>query len=258
MELMKKLLFISVFTLVNYFTLNAQSMVDTLSLWNCELLNYSGIITIQPNEYAVVMMPFFAKGKNVAIDLLGIPVEIDPERDAGKYQEAIDRHPWTCWAKEMEARVFNTDMMKMIESKADSLGVKKMIYGSIYFDSKGKLLSYSVTIPSEVIDFLTEEQIEQFHHVCLNTTGGGKVPENVLNSVFLRLSTDEFLESMKTLVLEYQKKIKAGGTPYKGHFFNHFLPIEKRPKSNYGELEFRKYLGEGNERDVALHPMLMN
>ena len=240
---MKKQLFILVFTIMNYFVVNAQVTVDTLSLWNCELLNYSGIITLHPKEYEAVMTPFFAKGKNVAIDLLGISVEIDPERDSGKYQKAVDCHPWTRWESEMKARVFNTDMMKMIEDKADSLGLKKMIYGNIYFDSEGKLLSYSVIIPSEIIDFLTEEQVKQFHGVCLNETGGGKVPEKVLNSVFLRLSTEEFLESMKNLVLKYQKKMKAGGTPYKGHFFNHFLPIEKRPKSNYGVLEFRKYLG---------------
>ena len=250
MKLMKKRLFILVFTIMNYFVINAQVTVDTLSLWNCELLNYSEIITLHPKEYESVMTPFFAKGKNVAIDLLGIPVEIDPEQDTEKYQKAVGRHPWTRWECEMKARVFNTDMMKMIEDKADSLGLKKMIYGNIYFDNEGKLLSYSVTIPSEIVDFLTEEQVKQFHSVCLNETGDGKVPEKVLNSVFLRLSTEEFLESMKNLVLEYQKEMKAGGIPYKGHFFNHFLPIEKRPKSNYGELEFRKYLGESEEGSI--------
>lgn len=247
---MKKLLFILAFTVMNYFVINAQVTVDTLSLWNCDVLSYSGVITLQPKEFEAIMTPFFAKGKNVAIDLLGIPVEIDPERDEEKYQKAVGCHPWTRWECEMTARVFNTDMMKMIEEKADSLGLKMMIYGNIYFDSEGKLLSYSFTIPSEIVDFLTEEQVKQFHGVCLNETGGGKVPEKVLNSVFLRLSTEEFLESMKKLVLEYQKQMKAGGTPYKGHFFNHFLPIEKRPKSNYGMLKFRKYLGESDKESI--------
>lgn len=44
--------------------------------------------------------------------------------------------------------------------------------------------------------------------------------------------------------------MKACGTPYKGHFFNHFLPIEKRPKSNYGMLKFRKYLGESDKENI--------
>jgi hypothetical protein len=56
----------------------------------------------------------------VAIDLLGIPVEVDPEQDTEKYQKAVGCHPWTRWESEMKARVFNTNMMKMIEDKAET------------------------------------------------------------------------------------------------------------------------------------------
>ncbi len=58
---MKKRLFILVFTIMNYFVINAQVSVDTLSLWNCELLNYSGIITFHPKEYEAVMTPFLQR-----------------------------------------------------------------------------------------------------------------------------------------------------------------------------------------------------
>lgn len=44
MKLMKKLLFILAFTIMNYFVINAQVTVDTLSLWNCDVLSYSGVI----------------------------------------------------------------------------------------------------------------------------------------------------------------------------------------------------------------------
>ena len=47
--------------------------------------------------------------------------------------------------------------------------------------------------------------------------------------------------------LEYQEKMKKGKTPYRGHFFNHFLPIKDRPKSDYGKLEFRRYLNNSVE-----------
>jgi len=178
---------------------------------------------------------------------LDIPVEIDPELDREQYQKAVDNHPWTRWADEMETRVFSSDLMKMVENKVDSLGLKTTIYGSIYFDKKGKLLSYEIVIPSDILDFLTEELLGQFQAVCLDEVGGGNVPKNVLNSVFLRLSTEEFLESMKKSVLEYQEKMKKGKTPYRGHFFNHFLPIKDRPKSDYGKLEFRRYLNNSVE-----------
>ena len=45
----------------------------------------------------------------MAIDLLDIPVEIDPELDREQYQKAVDNHPWTRWADEMETRVFSSD-----------------------------------------------------------------------------------------------------------------------------------------------------
>ena len=176
---MKKKLFLLVFTIMSYFLVNAQVHIDTLFLGNCELLNSSGFLSIHPKEYKVIMIPFFVKGKNVAIDLLDIPVEIDPELD--------------------------------------------------------------------ILDFLTEELLGQFQAVCLDEAGGGNVPKNVLNSVFLRLSTEEFLESMKKSVLEYQEKMKKGKTPYRGHFLNHFLPIKDRPKSDYGKLEFRRYLNNSVE-----------
>ena len=244
---MKKKLFLLVFTIMSYFLVNAQVHIDTLFLGNCELLNSSGFLSIHPKEYKVIMIPFFVKGKNVAIDLLDIPVEIDPELDRAQNQKAVENHPSTRWADEMETRVFSSDLMKMVENKVDSLGLKTTIYGSIYFDKKGKLLSYEIVIPSDILDFLTEELLGQFQAVCLDEVGGGNVPKNVLNSVFLRLSTEEFLESMKKSVLEYQEKMKKGKTPYRGHFFNHFLPIKDRPKSDYGKLEFRRYLNNSVE-----------
>ena len=42
-------------------------------------------------------------------------------------------------------------------------------------------------------------------------------------------------------------KLEKGKTPYRGHFFNHFLPIKDRPKSDYGKLEFRRYLNNSVE-----------
>ena len=55
--------------------------------------------------------------------------------------------------------------------------------------------------------------------MCLDEVGGGNVPKNVLNSVFLRLSTEEFLESMKKSDFGISRENEKGKTPYRGQFF---------------------------------------
>lgn len=251
---MKRILFLSIFTIVSYFSVNAQyPNVDTIFLGDFKLLDYSRSLVIQPKDYETIMTPYFGKERyNVEVDLLNFPVELDPELDEEEYRRAKDNHPWTRWANKMKAKVFDTDLMKMVETKADSLGLKRRrLYGDVYFDREGKLLSYSVTVPSEVLDFLTPKQLEQFGSVCLNEAEGGKVPKNVMDSVYLRLSTPEFLDSMRKVILEHQEKVKKGEPPFRGHFFNHFLPIEDRPKSDYGKLSFMKDLGTGGNAQVA-------
>lgn len=236
---MKKLLFVIVAFFIACSSLKAQSRVDTTHVGNFEIIFYGeNGISVCPKNFHAVMSPLMTEF-SVYVDLLNIPIELDPELDKDEYREAVNNHPWTRWKKEMVKRMLNTDIMKMAERQADSLGRSIPVYGRIYFSKNGDMLSFSISIPRCLYDAVSEQQWEQFYSVCMNEDCGRKIPSEVMEAVYLTESTLEFVESMKREILKHQERVAAGIPEFHGHFFNYYLPIEKRPKANYGELFFR-------------------